>query len=248
MASSAVAARVVAAAAHRIAGGAESRAVLTCEHAENTLPARWSWPEADRWLIDTHWAYDLGIAAVTRALAERLTAPAVLCSFSRLLADPNRPPEHPDLIRHTADGRDIHLNQRVSERDREARLALHRGYHRAVDSMVASAPRAMIWSMHSFTPMYEGQPREMEIGVIFDRDEALAATTGQMLEQDGWSVAMNAPYSGREGLMYSADRHALAHERATLELELRQDLLVPGRRFDALLHSVARTIAALSKS
>ncbi|MEM6929678.1 MAG: hypothetical protein AAF602_22250, partial [Myxococcota bacterium] len=41
----------------------------------------------------------------------------------------------------------------------------------------------------------------------------------------GWSVALNEPWSGREGLMYAADRHSLAHGRVALEIEVRQDLL-----------------------
>ena len=43
--------------------------LLTCEHASNELPAPYTWLPADRWLVETHWAYDLGIAEVTRALA-----------------------------------------------------------------------------------------------------------------------------------------------------------------------------------
>src|SRR3546814_5146822 len=41
----------------------------------------------------------IGIAEVTRHLARRLDAPAVLSRFSRLIVDPNRQLDNPTLIR-----------------------------------------------------------------------------------------------------------------------------------------------------
>jgi predicted N-formylglutamate amidohydrolase len=40
---------------------------------------------------------------------------------------------------------------------------------------------------------------------------------------------MNEPYSGRAGLIYSAARHASAHGKRALELEVRQDLALEAR-------------------
>ncbi len=39
-------------------------------------------------------------------------------------------------------------------------------------------------------------------------------------------VALNEPYSGRLGMIYSASHHAGRHGRRALELEVRQDLSV----------------------
>ena len=38
------------------------------------------------------------------------------------------------------------------------------------------------------------------------------------------AVAANEPWSGKDGLIYSAERHAHRHGRIALELEVRQDL------------------------
>ena len=56
--------------------------VMTCEHASERVPDGFAeetgfvWPEADRWLRGTHWAYDLGAEAIAiehaRAVGARL--------------------------------------------------------------------------------------------------------------------------------------------------------------------------------
>ena len=89
--------------------------VLTCEHASVRMPSPWAWPDADRWLVGTHWSYDLGVADLVRDLAAKTGWPAVLSRFTRLLADPNRPEDHVDLFRTHAEGRPIHLNAGLPE-------------------------------------------------------------------------------------------------------------------------------------
>ncbi|MCA9489196.1 MAG: N-formylglutamate amidohydrolase [Myxococcales bacterium] len=218
--------------------------VLTCEHASNALPAPWTWPEHDRWLVDTHWAYDLGIADVTRELARELELPAVLSRYSRLLCDVNRPADADTTFRPFADGHPVWLNQALTDAERQARIdALHAPFHSAVDHLVERTPRAAVLSMHSFTPIYEaGPPRWMEIGVLFDRDEALAHRVAEALEREGWRVALNEPYSGRLGLIYSAARHAERHGRAALELEVRNDVATDLGRRSTLLHGLRHAL------
>lgn len=223
--------------------------VLTCEHASNRLPAPWSWPEADRALVDTHWAIDLGAAALTRALAEAWGCGAVLSRVSRLLIDPNRPlrgPDgdwHPTLFRRTAeDDRPVALNADVH--DAEARIAAcYVPYHAAVDALVAGAPGARVLSIHSFTPEYRGAEgwdvRDVELGVLWDEDVEAGEAWLEALRGSGFTVRGQEPWSGAGGYMHSAQSHAAAHGRVAVEIEARQDLLADPAAFrrlrDALL-------------
>lgn len=227
-----------------IEGDLDARVLLTCEHASNRLPAPWAWPEDDLWLVETHWAVDLGVADITRHLAAALHAPAVLARFSRLLCDANRPFDSDTLFRTVAEGHPVRLNQALTEEERRRRIeATHHPYHTAVDAALARHPHAIVLSMHSFTPVYEGgPPRAMEIGVLFDRDEALAQVIAEGLEREGWKVALNEPYSGRAGLIYAAERHAVHHGRAALELEIRQDLATDAGRHADLVASIRRAL------
>ncbi len=211
----------------RIAGPSTASVLLTCEHASERLPEPWEWPAQDRWLVGTHWAYDIGASELTRDVCQALGSPGILSRFSRLLIDPNRPLDSDTLFRESAEGRAVALNSGLStEQQRERIERLYRPFHDAVSRSLESCAAPVVLAMHTFTPVYEGQQRALEIGVLFDEEEELARRVQALLQEQGLIVELNEPYSGRAGLIYSADFHAKAHGRRALELEVRQDLAV----------------------
>src|SRR5690606_25270112 len=116
-----------------IEGAREAPIFLTCEHASERLPAGYEWPAGDRRLVGTHWAFDLGAAAITEELAAALRAPAVLSRFSRLLIDPNRPADSDTLFRAEAEGEPVELNRDLDEAERQRRLErFHAPFHEAI--------------------------------------------------------------------------------------------------------------------
>lgn len=214
--------------AFEIIGGAAAAPVfLTCEHASERLPEGYAWHPGDERLRGTHWAYDLGAADIVSELARALGAPAVLCRTSRLLVDPNRPKDSDTLFRREAEGALIELNRDLTDAERSRRLELYYDpYHAAISRELARSSAEVVFSVHSFTPVYEGHARPMELGVLFDREEALAERAARVLRAVGFVTAMNEPYSGKDGLIHAAEHHAQAHGRRALELEVRQDLAV----------------------
>lgn len=215
-----------------VPGRADAAVVLTCEHASERLPDPWRWSAADRRLVGTHWAFDLGAGLLTRDLAAAFDAPAVLSRFTRLLADPNREPGEASLFLARAGGREVELNRRVEGADRARRLEVYfEGYHGAVDRVAGVSGAEVLLSVHTFTPVYEGRRRTLELGVLFDTEQKLAGRVATALGEVGFRAALNEPYSGQEGLIYAAARHAARHGKRALELEMRQDLAVrPGAR------------------
>ncbi len=210
-----------------VAGKPDAPVVISCEHASERLPEPWEWPMADRWLVGTHWAYDIGASDLSRDLAQALGAPAVMARFSRLLVDPNRPFDSPTLFRDQAEGHPVEMNRGLTAADRQQRMErLYLPYHTALDRVVGETRGAMVVAAHTFTPVYEGEPRTLEVGVLYDQDEELAQRVLAAIAATGMRVALNEPYSGKAGMMYAADRHARAHNRRTVELEVRQDLAV----------------------
>lgn len=210
-----------------VRGGADAPLILTCEHASERMPEPWSWPEADRRLIGTHWAFDLGAADLTRELAARIHGVGILARFSRLLVDPNRGEQEPSLFREVAERAPVALNARIDATDREARLTkYYRPFHAAVDREVAVTKATTLLSVHSYTGLYEGEPRMLEVGILFDREEALGEQLVSAFEDAGFHTAPNEPYSGKAGLIHSAAMHADARGLRAVEIELRQDLAV----------------------
>lgn len=210
-------------AARVIHGGGE--VVLTCEHASVAVPEPWAWPQADRWLVGTHWSYDLGAEELTTELAAHAGWAAVLAGFSRLLIDPNRDLHAPTLFRTHADGRVVHLNAGLSPAERERRIErLWRPYQQTTTQVVADSVAPLVCSLHTFAPVYEGQRREVEVGVLFNRQESMARQVAGLLLDAGYRVRLNEPWSGRDELMFGPEQCAHASGRLALEIEVRQDL------------------------
>lgn len=229
----------------RVAARADRPAIaVLCEHASERMPPGWAWPEADRRLRGTHWAWDPGAAEVARGLAAAFGGPAVLSRFTRLLVDPNRPLDSETLFRDVADGLPVALNAQLDAAERARRVeALWRPYHDAADAMVADTPGAVVVSVHSFTDRYEGVPRTVEIGVLHDRQPALGQAVRRRLE-GRYDARDNEPWDGRGGLMYSPQRHADAHGRDAIEFELRQDLLADAAWRDEAVARIAEALRA----
>ena len=87
-----------------IEGALDGGLIVLCDHASNALPPEYGSLGLPPEQFERHIAYDIGAAAVTRALAARFRAPAVLTRFSRLLIDPNRGADDPTLVMKLSDG------------------------------------------------------------------------------------------------------------------------------------------------
>ena len=211
--------------------GAErpGRWLITCDHASNRVPEFINGgdlgiaPED----MNRHIAWDPGAAGVTIALAEALNSPCILTTFSRLVIDPNRGADDPTLVMKFYDGTVIPANRAADAAERDRRLdRLHRPYHAALGRLAAAHPARAICAIHSFTPQLQGRPpRPWVLGILYShRDERLGPALVQACRDEGWVTGDNQPYSGHlQG--DSIDRHALAHGRPNVLVEIRNDLI-----------------------
>ena len=156
-----------------------------------------------------------------------MDAPAILSNFSRLVIDPNRGEDDPTLLMRIYDGTVIPANKALDAAGREERLErLYRPYHRAYAELAAARPDRAICAVHSFTPQLRGRPpRPWLVGILYShRDERLGPPLVQVCRDQGWITGDNEPYSGHlEG--DSIDKHALAHGRPNVLIEVRNDLI-----------------------
>lgn len=207
--------------------------VLICDHASRAVPSRLGRLGLEDWVFERHVAWDIGAAGLTRLLAERLDAPAVLGGYSRLVVDVNRQPGHPGSIPVVSDGIAVPGNASLSAREAQARLdALFWPYHRCVGDLLAGhwvrqAKPPVLFSIHSFTPCLAdgGTPRPWHAGVLWNRDPRVALPLIDALrEEPGLMVGDNEPYSGRTS-GYSVEMHAGAAGLPYAAIEVRQDLI-----------------------
>lgn len=214
---------------HIIGADRPSRWLITADHATNTVPVDVNGgdlglPTAD---MARHIAYDPGSAGVTCALAELLDAPAILTNFSRLVIDPNRGEDDPTLLMKLYDGTIIPANRHADAAERERRLnAYYRPYHAALATLAARREDTVYVAIHSYTPKLNGHPkRPWHIGILHGKDArfAMPLITRLNAEPD-LCVGENEPYGGHlHG--DSVDRHAIAHNRINVLIEIRNDLI-----------------------
>lgn len=202
--------------------------ILTCEHASYALPAAYQRLGVMESEIQRHIGWDIGARAVVAQLAQVLDAPAVCSGYSRLLIDCNRALSDHDLIVEQSDHTVIPRNLNLTDQERQRRIAdFYDPYHEAVDTLVqshAGQPLTLL-SVHSFTPVLGKSERRFDLGVLFDAHDDLAHEVGQRLHHEGHRVRYNEPYSGYDGLIFSARTHGEKNGIVYLELEINQRLI-----------------------
>lgn len=213
-----------------IGGRAAAGLVLVADHASNRVPEELGdlgLPAAE---FRRHIAYDIGVEAVTRALAACLGVPAVLSRVSRLVIDANRGDDDPTLVMRLSDGAVIPGNARIDQAERRRRIeAYWRPYDEAirdtVDLAFAAGRPPILLAMHSFTPIWRGWPRPWHCGVLWDADPRLPDLLIERLRGDpSLVVGDNEPYDGALAgdTMY---RHGTRRGLAHAIVEIRQDLI-----------------------
>jgi predicted N-formylglutamate amidohydrolase len=197
---------------------------------------------------DRHIAWDIGIAAVTERLSRALDAPAVLQTYSRLVIDCNRRPDWDSSIPTISEHTEIRGNRGLSQAEREARRReIFDPYHRQIAAMLdrraATGRRTILVAMHSFTPVFKGETRNVEIGVLYNRDIRLASIMLDLFRAEGdLAVGDNAPYAITDTSDYTVPVHGEARGLPHVEIEIRQDLIVDPPGQDSWAARLARLL------
>ena len=213
-----------------VTGSTDAPVLFLCDHASNALPPRYGTLGLPPEQLDRHIGWDIGAADVTRALAARFNAPALLTRFSRLLIDPNRGADDPTLVMRLSDGAIIPGNLTADRQEIDHRRAAYWQPYRdavrsTIDGMMARNIIPAIISIHSFTDVWRGNKRPWQIGLLWDSDWRLPMRLYQALQRDaGLQTGDNEPYDGAltgDTLYEHGTLRGLPH----VLIEVRQDLI-----------------------
>jgi predicted N-formylglutamate amidohydrolase len=234
-----------------ISGSVESGILILCDHASNAVPpdlGELGLPQSE---FERHIAYDIGAAAVTRSLARRLNAPAILTQFSRLIIDPNRGRDDPTLVMRLSDGAVVPGNAKVDDAEVQRRIArFYDPYDEAIADAIHKAVAAghppVIVTVHSFTPIWRGWARPWHVGILWDADDRFAKPLLEGLEAEGGLVVGdNEPYDGALA-GDTVDRHATIRGLANALIEIRQDLIASDEGAEEWAERFARLLKPLA--
>ena len=205
--------------------------LIVADHAGNLVPralGRLGVPQAE---YDRHIAWDIGIAALCRLLADGLDATLVQQNYSRLVIDCNRAPGSEASIPEISELTPVPGNIGLSESQKAARVReIFRPYHDRIETELdrrrqAGPPTALV-AMHSFTPVFKAVARPWHIGVMYNRDPRFARLLMALLQREqGLVVGDNEPYSVTDASDYTIPVHGERRGLHHVAIEFRQDLI-----------------------
>ncbi len=202
--------------------------VLVCEHASNHIPAELDGLGLDLETQQSHIAWDPGAKAIAVLMSERLGSPLVASRISRLVYDCNRAPEHPSAILARSELHDVPGNANLSDGARDARVHdVYAPFSNVLAETIEKVPSdAALVTVHSFTPVYFGKTRDVEIGILHDTDSRLADLMLDSAQQHTRHVIRrNEPYSPKDGVTHTLKLHGIRNGLANVMLEIRSDLI-----------------------
>ena len=204
--------------------------VLTCEHASNYIPAGYAALGLAPADLQRHIAWDIGAAEVARAVAAALDAPLICSGYSRLLIDCNRPLGVASSIPQKSEATMIpgNLNLDAAERQRRAD-SFYWPFQQAVSSLLdrrqAEARPTIVIGMHSFTPVFMGDVRPMQAGILFRKSVRFGEALRAALDAPSLMVCANEPYAISDSSDYTVPVHGEARGLEAVLVEIRQDLI-----------------------
>ena len=204
--------------------------LLVCDHASNRFPRSLGTMGLDYLNRVSHIALDIGANAVAETLADNLGATAVLCQYSRLIVDCNRELIDDSAFLECSAGVDVPGNNNLQESEKEIRASeIYWPYHNAIKDQIVRLKRLgidpVVISIHSFTPVINGNDREWEIGVLWDKDPVTAEIFLTRLAKAGYLVGDNKPYSGMDPEDFTIDYHAESIGLPHVGIEISQNLI-----------------------
>ena len=221
--------------------------VITCEHAGNTIPDRYTHffaTASDE--IQSHLGWDPGAREIGAFLAQHLEAPFYKCEATRLLVEPNRSLHSESLFSK--------FMQSLNPAERDEVLNQFYFPHRsAVEDWVLASDKPIVHiSVHTFTPIFKDVVRDVDVGLLFDparTTEAVFCASWQMeLQQTapGLRVRFNEPYKGTDDGFTTYLRTKFPDEEYLgIEIEVSQRFVGTrdlGDVMTGLLESLKRTL------
>ena len=204
--------------------------VVVCDHASNRLPEKYGDLGLSQLERVSHIAWDPGALAVSRALSEKLDAPLVQSTVSRLVIDCNRDLTAPDLIWTLSEATRIAANENLAAEERSFRIDhFHRPYHASIETLLEARRHAgqetILVCVHSFTPVYYGIPRPWPIGLIHGVDQRYTQALYEALKADDCelNVGWNEPYAALNGVTLTLEKHGDGRGLEATMIEIRHD-------------------------
>jgi predicted N-formylglutamate amidohydrolase len=219
--------------------------ILVCEHASNAIPAALNGLGLDDAGRVSHAAWDIGAYDLALAMSKSLDAPLVTSRVSRLVYDCNRPPEAPSAIPAQSELIAVPGNLNLTALDHARRVAeVYEPFQKLLRATIDAAPLPpVLITIHSFTPVYFGQHRQTELGILHDTDARFALAMLRAAQSlGGVKAESNAPYAAQDGVTHTLREHAVKRGLHNAMLEIRNDLIATPKAATAMAAELCKIV------
>ncbi|MFT6167553.1 MAG: putative N-formylglutamate amidohydrolase [Vicingaceae bacterium] len=206
-----------------------TKLIISCEHATNALPAEYQslFNEA-KLALESHRGYDLGAIELFDNLVTSLDPNyAAKGKYSRLLVELNRSLHHKNIFSEFTNGLDQHEKKKL--------IASYYTPYRTnlegvIRTYIENNYNVLHLSVHSFTPVLNGEKRNAEIGILYNPKKApekvFAIKWKEQLKLNlpNYNVRFNYPYLGTADGFTTILRKTFPSNYSGLELEVNNKL------------------------
>jgi len=227
-----------------------SAILLTCEHAGQRVPPQYAnLFKRHRALLQTHRGHDIGAFSLAKAMAAVLDVPLLAHDVTRLLVDVNRSPNRPDAFSEVSG----HLSE---DHKNELLQRYHQPYRHEVrqriEKMLRQDRTVIHIGVHSFSPMLNGERRDMDLGLLYDpqrtAEKLFCRHWRQQIRKRNRDIVIryNAPYRGIADGLTTTMRGVFKPQRYLgLELEVNQSLLSRSDQIHRMAGLLAESLQSL---
>jgi predicted N-formylglutamate amidohydrolase len=198
--------------------------IISCEHAGNEVPDEFNslFKNANA-VLTSHRGWDPGALGVAEFLAEHLQCSLHSFPITRLLIEMNRSLNSPQLFSE--------FSSNLQASDKLALInELYHPYRHAVEEELNELQKPVVHiSVHSFTPVWDGVTRDVDIGLLFDPSRKLESAFCEQWVRNlssflpGKKIKANEPYKGTDDGFTTYLRTVFSNSAyAGIEIEINQ--------------------------
>lgn len=221
--------------------------LLSCEHAVDTVPLAYqSLFIPFKELLASHRGIDFGALAIASYLKDFFQCPLIQAHATRLLVDCNRSMKNERCFSEITRDLDSHSKQVILQ---QYYLPFREQVIQQISAYIESGVQVWHISIHSFTPILNGQVRTAEIGLLYDPgrqgEKILARSWQQQIKraQPAYRVRLNYPYLGiSDGFTRSLRSLFSANDYLGIELEANQALTLDAQSLNRLKKILAQSL------
>jgi predicted N-formylglutamate amidohydrolase len=201
--------------------------ILSCEHAGNNIPEEYEYLFHGReQVLTTHRGIDIGAYNLGQQLSKSLHATLFYTDISRLVVEANRSAGTPDLFSEFT-------HDLPDEEKQDILVKYYYPYRDQVEDVIrdhiSKGDVVLHLSLHSFTPVLNGDKRTTDIGLLYDPERSLerefcSRWEGEILKTEKTlKVKHNYPYLGTSDGFTTYLRSRLPEDKYLgIELEVNQ--------------------------